>query len=166
MNSVHLSENEYAPFYSNYIQILGEADLRTVLKSSLKDLLKTIKNVPEQKLTHRYAEGKWTIKELIQHIIDSERVLSYRALRFSRNDATDLPGFDEDWYVDNSNGNDRPIEELLEEFKFVRKSTLSLFNSFSNEMLGKTGSANESDITVRALGFIIARHQIHHLKII
>ncbi|MDV7186952.1 DinB family protein [Lutibacter sp. TH_r2] len=166
MNSAHLNENEYAPFYSDYIKALGEADLRTVLKSSLKDLTTTIENLPEKKLTYRYAEGKWTIKELIQHITDAERVLSYRALRFSRNDATDVPGFDEDWYVDNSNGNERSIDDLLEEFKLVRKATLSLFNSFTLEMLGKTGSANGSDITVRALGFIIAGHQIHHLKII
>ena len=166
MNSLHLNENEYAPFYSNYIKALGEADLREVLKSSLLDLTTTIENLSEEKLNYRYADGKWTIKELIQHITDAERILSYRALRFSRNDATDLPGFDEDWYVDNSNGNDRSIEELLEEFKHVRKATLSLFKSFSTEMLAKTGSSNGSDMTVRALGFIIAGHQTHHLKII
>jgi uncharacterized damage-inducible protein DinB len=166
MNSVQLSNNEYAPFYSDYITALGEVNLRSVLKTSLEDLITTIKNLPEEKLTFKYAEGKWTIKELVQHIIDAERVLSYRALRFSRNDATDLPGFDEDWYVDNSNGNERPIKELLKEFKLVRKTTLALFKSFSPEMLGKTGSANGSDMTVRALGFIIAGHQIHHLKII
>ncbi|SDX77453.1 DinB superfamily protein [Lutibacter oricola] len=166
MNSVHLSNSEYAPFYSDYIKALGEVDLRKVLKSSLKDLNKTIKNLPEEKLLFKYAEGKWTIKELLQHIIDTERILSYRALRFSRNDASDLPGFDENWYVANSNGNERSITDLLDEFKFVRKSTLALFKSFTSEMFTKTGTANGSDMTVRALGFIIAGHQTHHLNII
>lgn len=166
MNSVLLNDNEYAPFYSNYITALGEVNLRSVLKTSLEDFTTTIENLPEETLILRYAEGKWTIKELVQHIIDAERVLSYRALRFSRNDATDLSGFDEDWYVDNSNGNERPINDLLEEFKLVRKATLALFKSFTPEMFTKTGSANGSDMTVRALGFIIAGHQTHHLKII
>jgi len=166
MNSVHLNNNEYAPFYSDYIKALGEVDLHTVLKSSLEDLTLTVKNLSEEQLTHRYAEGKWTIKELVQHIIDAERVLSYRALRFSRNDATNLPGFDEDWYVTYSNGSERNFEDILQEFIHVRKATISLFNSFTPEMFLMIGSANNSDITVRALGFIIAGHQIHHLKII
>lgn len=166
MNSVQLSDSEYAPFYSDYITALGKTDLRSILKSSLKELMNSLENLSEEKLTYRYAEDKWTIKELIQHITDAERILSYRALRFSRNDATDLPGFNENWYVANSNGNERPIEDLLQEFKLVRKATLALFKSFSIEMLSKTGAANGSDMTVRALGFIIAGHQIHHLKII
>ncbi|WP_457611590.1 DinB family protein [Lutibacter sp.] len=166
MNSNQLKENEYSSFYKNYITILGDVNLLEVLNNSLENLISTLKNLPEDKLQYRYEEGKWTIKELIQHIIDAERVLSYRALRFSRNDATNLQGFDEDWYVKNSNGNDRDFDELLNEFSLVRKATISLFKSFSNKMLTNIGSANGSDISVRALGFIIAGHQIHHLNII
>lgn len=166
MNSIYVTENEYAPFYKNYINALGDVNLFEILTTSLEDLLKTLANLPEEKLLYQYAEGKWTIKELIQHIIDTERVLSYRALRFSRNDATNLQGFDEDWYVANSNGNDRTIEELIEEFTFLRKASISLFKSFTTEMLKMSGTANESEMTVRALGFIIAGHQLHHLKII
>ena len=166
MNSVKLSENEYAPFYSNYIKGLGEVNLLEVLNSSLKDLVSTLENVPEEKQVYRYAEGKWTIKELLQHIIDAERVLSYRALRFSRKDATDLQGFNEDWYVVNSNGNERDFKDLLEEFINVRSACISLFKSFTPEMMAMIGSANNSDMTVRALGFIIPGHQMHHLKII
>jgi len=166
MNSNQLKENEYSSFYKNYITILGEVNLLEVLNNSLENLISTLKNLPEDKLQYRYEEGKWTIKELIQHIIDAERVLSYRALRFSRNDTTNLQGFDEDWYVENSNGNDRDFDELLSEFSLVRKATISLFKSFSNKMLTNIGSANGSDISVRALGFIIAGHQIHHLNII
>lgn len=166
MTTLQLNENEYAPFYKNYITALGTADLFEVLNNSLEDLLTTIKNLPEEKLNYKYQEGKWTIKELVQHIIDAERVLSYRALRFSRNDATDLPGFNEDWYVDNSNGNDRNINDLLEEFTLLRKTNISLFKSFTNEMFELFGSIEGNDMSVRALGFIIAGHQMHHLKII
>jgi len=166
MTTLQVNENEYAPFYKNYIKSLGTVDLFEILNNSLEDLLLTIKHLPEEKLHFSYQEGKWTIKELVQHIIDAERVLSYRALRFSRNDSTDLQGFNEDWYVENSNGNDRNIEDLLNEFSFVRNSTISLFKSFSDQMFTLSGSINGSDMSVRALGFIIAGHQIHHLKII
>ena len=166
MTTIQVNENEYAPFYKNYIKSLGNVNLFEILESSLYDLVQTIENLPEEKLNFQYQEGKWTIKELVQHIIDAERVLSYRALRFSRNDATDLPGFNEDWYVENSNGKDRNIEDLLEEFTFLRRSSISLFRSFTDEMFTLSGSINGGDMSVRALAFIIAGHQIHHLKII
>ncbi|MDO9274983.1 MAG: DinB family protein [Lutibacter sp.] len=166
MNLSQLTENEYNPHYKHYILELGEVDLFEVLNASFEDLLKTIKNLPEEKLLFRYEEGKWTIKELVQHLIDTERIMGYRALRFSRNDATELQGFDENWYVDNSYGNDRNAIDLLEEFTCTRKASISLFKSFTNEMLTLSGTANGSDVTVRALGFIIAGHQMHHLKII
>ena len=166
MTSLQLSENEYAPFYKNYIKALGDVNLHEVLNDSFNDLMETLQEVPEEKLTYRYEEGKWTIKELLQHIVDAERILSYRALRFSRNDATDLHGFDEDWYVDNSNGNDRDFKDILDEFSHLRKASISLFQSFTSEMLALAGSSNGSDMTVRALGFIIAGHQTHHLKVI
>tara|TARA_R110001583_G_scaffold62499_4_gene183759 strand:+ start:4816 stop:5331 length:516 start_codon:yes stop_codon:yes gene_type:complete len=166
MNSNQLNENEYAPFYKNYIKALGDVNLFDVLNSSLEETLKTLENLSEEKLLFRYDNDKWTIKEIVQHIIDAERVLSYRAMRFSRNDPSDLQGFDEDWYVGNSNGNERNFEDLLEEFTHLRKASISLFNSFSSEMMPMLGTANESIMSVRALGFIIAGHQMHHLNII
>ena len=166
MNTTQLKDNEYAVFYKNYIKGLGNVDLFEILNASLEDTLNTLQNLSEEKLTYRYAEGKWTIKELLQHIIDAERVLSYRALRFSRNDTSELQGFDEDWYVNNSNGNDRNFKDLLAEFAQIRKASISLFTSFTTEMLTMSGSANGSKVTVRALGFIIAGHQMHHLKVI
>ncbi len=166
MNSKHLNDNEYAPFFKNYIKGLGEVDLFETLTTSLIETLSLLKDLPEDKLTYSYAEGKWTIKELIQHIIDAERVLSYRALRFSRNDSTDLQGFDEDWYVDHSNGNERNFKDLLQEFTHLRNATISLFSSFNNEMVTISGSVSGSRTTVRALGFIIAGHHLHHVKII
>ncbi len=166
MNSNQLNENEYSPFYKNYILALKNVNLIEVLTSSLEEILITVKNLPEEKLQYKYAEGKWTIKEIIQHLIDTERIMSYRALRFSRNDTTELEGFDENWYVDNSNGNERNIHDLLDELTLVRKTSVSLFKSFTDEMLIRIGTANGGDMTVRALGFIIAGHQMHHLMII
>ena len=165
MTALQINENEYAPFYKNYIKALGDVNLLDILNTSFEDLSAALKGLSEEKLLFRYQDGKWTIKELMQHIIDAERVLSYRALRYSRNDATDLPGFDEDWYVDNSNGNQRNFEDLLNEFSHLRAATISLFESFTPEMLQMKGSLSGSDMSVRALGFIIAGHQMHHLKI-
>ena len=166
MNSKYLNENEYAPYFKSYVKNLGDVDLFETLTSSIVDTLALLKDIPEEKLMYRYVEGKWTIKELIQHIIDAERILSYRALRFSRNDATDLQGFDEDWYVDHSNGNERNFKDMLQEFTHLRNATISLFTSFTDEMLTKSGSVNRSDMSVRALGFIISGHHLHHIKII
>lgn len=166
MNSAQLTESEYAPFYKNYIKAVGNVDLFEVLNSSIEELLKTLKGLPEEKLMFRYSEGKWTIKELIQHLIDTERILNYRALRFSRNDATKIHGFDENWFVENSNGNERTINDLLEELTVVRKASVLLFKSFTHDMFSISGNANENEMTVRALGFIIAGHQIHHTAII
>ncbi len=166
MNAAELNENEYNPFYRRYILALGEVDLFEILNASYEELLITVKDLPEEKLTFRYDEGKWTIKELLQHLIDTERIMSYRALRFSRNDATELQGFDENWYVENSNGNERNFNDLMEEFTCTRRASISLFKSFTDEMLTLSGIANGSDMTVRALGFVIAGHQMHHLKVI
>lgn len=166
MNLSQLNENEYNPHYKSYISALGNVDLFEILIASSEELLETVKDLSEEKMVFRYDEGKWSIKELLQHLIDTERIMSYRALRFSRNDATELPGFDENWYVGNSYGNDRNSNDLLEEFTCTRRASISLFKSFTDEMLLLSGTANGSDMTVRALGFIIAGHQMHHLKII
>lgn len=166
MNLYQLNENEYNPHYKSYILALGNVELFEILNTSSEDLLKTIKDLPEEKLVFRYDEGKWSIKELVQHLIDTERIMSYRALRFSRNDTTELQGFDENWYVENSNGNDRNFNDLMEEFTCTRKASISLFKSFTIEMLTLSGVANGSEMTVRAFGFIIAGHQMHHLNVI
>jgi hypothetical protein len=117
------------------------------------------------KFDYRYAEGKWTIKEIIQHLIDAERIFAYRALRFARYDATVLSGFDEDYYVLNSTANQRSIMELLTEYSAVRHTSLLLFKSFNNEQLLYSGIASNNNISVRALGFVIIGHQNHHQKI-
>ena len=163
-----LPDNEYALFYEPYIEALvsNEKNILENLKETHLEAIALLKDLPETKQHYRYAEGKWTIKELIQHFIDAERVLSYRALRFARRDATNLPGYEEDDYVKNSNGDTRDYNDLLEEFSAVRNTTILLFNSFTHESLQRIGSANGSIISVRALGFIISGHLQHHLTII
>lgn len=166
MNATQLNDNEYAAFYRGYVKRLGNADLLEVLKTSEQEVLNALSDLTEEQYLYRYAEGKWTIKELLLHIIDAERVFNYRALRFARKDTTDLPGFDEDWYVDHSFANQRTASELLQEFSEVRRATISLFKSFSDETLMLSGTANGNPISVRALGFITAGHALHHLEII
>jgi hypothetical protein len=117
------------------------------------------------KFDFRYAEGKWTIKEIIQHVIDTERIFSYRALRISRNDKTPLPGFDENEYVINTDANNRHLQSLLTELSLVRQSTIALFKSFTPMQLERLGVASNNDISVRAIGFILIGHQKHHQKI-
>jgi hypothetical protein len=165
MKSNQLPINEYADFYKSYIQVLEDVELIEELEICLHEFIKFVQNIPMDKFDYRYEVGKWTIKEIIQHLIDSERVFSYRALRISRNDKTPLPGFNENDYVDNSNGNDRNLQGLLTELAVVRQATLSLFNSFSQEQLAKIGIASNNEVSVRAIGFIIIGHQKHHQKI-
>jgi uncharacterized damage-inducible protein DinB len=165
MNSNQLIENEYAGFFSTYINILENVNLNEELEICLHEFIRFVQNIPLDKFDYRYAERKWTIKEIIQHIIDTERIFSYRALRISRNDKTPLPGFDENEYVDNTNANARSIQDLLTEMAVVRQSSLSLFKSFSSEQLLRIGTASNNQISVRAIGFIIIGHQKHHQKI-
>ena len=165
MKSNQLPINEYADFYKSYIHVLEDVELIEELEICLHEFIKFVQNIPMDKFDYRYEVGKWTIKEIIQHLIDSERILSYRALRISRDDKTPLPGFNENDYVDNSNGNDRNLQGLLTELAVVRQATLSLFNSFSQELLTKIGIASNHEVSVRAIGFIIIGHQKHHQKI-
>ena len=161
-----VSNTEYAPHYANYIsQVSGAYNLTEELEISIHRFIKFVQEIPMDKHEFRYAEGKWTIKEIIQHVIDTERIFSYRALRISRNDITALPGFDENDYALNTNANDRHLQSLLTELSIVRQSTLALFKSFSEEQIKRIGIASNHEISVRAIGFIIIGHQKHHQKV-
>ena len=159
MKSNQLPVNEYAKYYADYIRVLENVELIEELEICIHDFIKFVQNIPMDKFSYRYAEGKWTIKDIIQHLIDAERIFSYRALRISRNDKTPLPGFEEDDYVSNTNANERSIQGLLEELAAVRQSTLFLFKSFSSEQLERIGIASNAEVSVRAIGFIIIGHQ-------
>jgi hypothetical protein len=158
--------SEFVTFYGTYIsQVSEEYTLIEELEISLHRFIKFVQDLPMDKFDYRYAEGKWTIKDIIQHIIDAERIFAYRALRFARYDTTELPGFDENSYVDQALANKRSIMELLTELSAVRHATIFLFKSFTNEELLRIGVASNSPISVRALGFVIIGHQNHHQRI-
>lgn len=165
MNSNQLPVDEYSDFNANYIKALENVELFEELEISLHDFIKFIQNIPLDKFDYSYAEGKWTIKEIIQHIIDTERIFGYRALRISRNDQTPLPGFDENEYALNTNPKTRSIQELLTELSSVRHSNLFLFKSLNEEQLARTGFASDHKISVRAIGFLIIGHVKHHQKV-
>ncbi len=165
MRSSTLPVNEYASFYTNYINVLNDVHLMEELEISLHDFIRFVQDIPMDKFDYRYAEGKWTIKDIILHLTDAERVFSYRALRFARQDNTPLPGFDENSYVDAANAGSRSIQDLLSELSIVRHSSMSLFKSFSEEQLTTMGIASDVAISVRALGFVIIGHMKHHQRI-
>ncbi len=166
MKPNQLQSNEFASYYGNYIaQVSDEYTLIEELEISLHRFIKFVQDIPMDKFDYRYAEGKWTIKDIIQHIIDAERVFAYRALRFARNDKTELPGFEENDYVDEANGTKRSIMELLTELSAVRHATILLFKSFTQEQLVRIGIASENPMSVRAAGFVIIGHQNHHQKV-
>ena len=165
MNSNQLPANEYSKFNATYISALDNLDLIEELEICLHDFIRFVQNIPMDKFDYRYTEGKWTIKDIIQHIIDAERIFSYRALRISRNDQTPLPGFEENSYVEHTNANARSIQGLLTEMAAVREATLLLFKSLTQEQLQLLGTASDNPISVRAIGFIIIGHQKHHQRI-
>lgn len=162
-----INKNEYHPYYETYIGPLAErkesiSELLEISGQSFVDMLLTL---PEEKEEYRYAEGKWTIKELIQHIADTERIFQNRALRFARKDATPLPGFDHDNYNSVANANSRTIQSLIDELIAVRQASITLFGSFSEEMLLEMGEANGNPISVRAIGYLISGHAMHHQRV-
>ena len=163
-----IPENEYAPYYKQYIQLIEKNEKSIVenLIDAQKEFDLVLKNVPLEKQNFAYAKGKWTLKEVIQHIIDTERVFNYRALCFARNDATALPGFDQDLFVVNSDVNARNYNDLLDEMAVLRKSTILLFNSFPEEALFRIGVGSGNKMSVRALGYLFSGHQIHHLNVV
>jgi hypothetical protein len=165
---MRLNENEYSSFNKPYIlEALNTGkEIIPNLQESLMRFFELLSELPEEKQLYAYETGKWTIKELVQHMIDNERIFAYRAHRFSRGDTTELLGFDENFFMENSNANEIPFVELLKEFSLVRKSTIVLFKGFTDEMLLKKGIASESLISVRAIGLLLTGHVLHHLQII
>ncbi|HSD14750.1 MAG TPA: DinB family protein [Flavobacterium sp.] len=168
MSPKQLTPDEFSPHYKPYIdKVEQDTDLLDELEISLHKTIHFVQDIPMDKFDYRYAEGKWTIKEILQHIIDSERVFAYRALRFSRSDETPLPGFDENKFADvvNPTANKRHLKELLTELAAVRHATIMLFKSFTEEDLLKKGIASNNVMSVRAAGFVIIGHQNHHVAV-
>jgi len=157
---------EYAPYFGKYVSLVEGDDIIAALSDQLDDTLGLLHNLSEPQGDLRYAPGKWSIKEVIGHLIDSERIFAYRALRFARNDQRPLPGFDENSYVANSNYGARRLADLAEEFEIVRKGNLYFFRHLGGADWDRRGKANDNEISVRALAYNIAGHELHHLGII
>jgi hypothetical protein len=159
--------SEYAPNYAGYIQQVPEGDLQQILSNQLGKLELVLQSVDEQQGLFRYAPGKWSIKEVIGHITDTERVMSYRLLRIARGDSTtSLPGFDENQFVEGAAFDRRTIQQLLFEMKAVRTATLALVEGLEDEVWIRRGLTNGKIVSARALAYIIAGHWVHHLQII
>ncbi len=158
---------EYADYAIKYLNYLPD-DINLVdhMIQNLKNLIEFFVSMPNDKYSYRYADDKWTIKEVLLHIIDTERVFAYRALAYARGDKAILPGFHENVYAENSNANNRTATDLLDELKTVRLSTISLFKSFSHEQFAIIGKTSEANLSVSAAAFLILGHSIHHMKII
>ena len=153
-------------FYQKYIDATEEDELIEAIERSTKQLRKLIKKIPKKKIDYAYAEGKWTIRELFQHMIDAERVFVFRAMWFARQDPSGLPGFDENTWATTAKASNRKWKELVREFLSLRESTLYFFQSLEEEQLQQQGTANNNILGVGALGFVCAGHVMHHINII
>jgi len=167
MKKSELTHGEIGEFYRGYIDRLApEAELIPTLEKNTTEFVEFLKSIREDKWEYRYADGKWTLKEMVQHIIDTERIFQFRALAIARNEPKALPGFDHDIYVLNSKSELRNSKELVQEYKIVRESGTLLFKSMSVDMLMLSGTMNDINATPRALGFMMVGHVLHHMEVI
>lgn len=155
--------NEYAPFSAGYVSLVSDADVIKLLEQLMESSYKLFSNLTNEQAVHAYAPGKWTVKQVLGHMIDTERIFAYRALVFSR-EATELPGFDQDVYVNNTDFNSRSIQDLAAEFKAVRQSNLYMIKAFTDEQQLRTGVASGFVFSVRAFVYMIAGHEMYHLN--
>jgi len=158
------AEGEYIPYAVAYIKLVPEEGfLLQYLRDNVQKVKDLIQPLPEEKLITPCEEGEWTIKEIMVHIIDTERIFAYRALRIARNDSTPLPGFEQNEFVNHAGANQRNIEDILEELTLVRMANIAMFNSFGDEVWERAGIASGHKLTVRAAAYIIAGHEQHHI---
>lgn len=158
---------EFAPYASMYIDLLpGDGRVLEHLKDGFEEVRRLISSLPEDRLTYRYAPGKWSIKEILVHIVDDERIYAYRALRFARGDRAELPGFEQDDYARTSGADDRPLASIFAEYQAVREATVAMFDGLPAEAFERSGFADGNPMSVRAAAYHIAGHELHHLKII
>jgi hypothetical protein len=160
------STSEHAPYYSRYIDLVPEGDIVGLLAGQIDKTLSLLAPVDQRKANYRYAPDKWSIKEVVGHVVDTERVFAFRAFAFSRNDKNPLPGMEQDDYARAANYRDRPLQDIIEEFREVRHSTVSLCRSFDEVMLMRKGVASGCEFTVRSLPYIIAGHELHHVRVL
>jgi hypothetical protein len=158
--------NEYVPYYGKYISLVPDGDLVDTLRTQIAETISLLRTIPEDRASYRYAPGKWSIKEVVGHMADVERVMTYRALRIARADATPLAGFDENAYVPAANFEARSLASLTHELAEVRRATVAFFETLDPDAAARRGSANNNEISARALAYIVAGHERHHVGIL
>jgi hypothetical protein len=156
---------EHAEYYAKYIKLVGD-DALGALRAQSASTPRLLSGLSDAQAMHRYAPGKWSVKEVVGHLLDGERVFSYRALRIARADATPMPGFDENAWVPAAHFDRRPMPDLVADYQTVRAATVALFSSFDEEALTRVGTANDTPFSVRALAHIIAGHELHHVGLL
>jgi len=159
-------KTEYDRYYETYVSLVPEADILSALENQQFELLDIFKEITEEKGAYVYAEGKWTIKELVGHLSDGEKIFGYRALRVARADKTPMEGFEQDGYIENSNFNNIKLSDLIAELLYLRKANVIFFQNLSDEAWKRTGTASNAEISVRALAYIMVGHLRHHLNIL
>lgn len=165
-SAIKPAPSEFLPYYGRYISLVPEGDVVSTLSSQIGETLALLRGLPASVATYRYAPGKWSVNELVGHVIDSERIFAIRALRFARNDQSPLPGFEQDDYVNNSAFDSYPLSELASELEAVRQSTIYLFRHMDEEAWTRRGLANNAEVSVRALAYIVAGHELHHREML
>ncbi|WNR42595.1 DinB family protein [Paenibacillus roseipurpureus] len=158
-------QDEYASFYTGYIQVVPEGDYVSILDEQEKALVAMFSSLQEEQALSGYAPGKWSLKEVLGHITDTERIMSYRLLRIARGDQTDLPGFDQDVFIAHSNFDGVALKDLIQDFQAVRQATRALLPTIADEAWTRFGTANTFRISARAIAFVIAGHAQHHLNV-
>ncbi|KZE67155.1 damage-inducible protein DinB [Fictibacillus phosphorivorans] len=157
---------KYADYYKTYVKLVPKGDMVQILEDQMRETVGLMSMLSEEKCAHRYAAGKWSIKEVIGHVVDTERIMSYRLLSIARGDRVSLPGYDENAYVEEADFDSHSMKRLLEHFVAVRQATIQLINSLPKEARSKIGTANGHEVSVSALMMIIAGHELHHRNII
>jgi hypothetical protein len=157
---------EYLPYYERYISLVPEGDVLETMAGQLDSTLALLRSIPEERAGHRYAPDKWSIKELVGHVIDGERIFAYRALRFARNDQTELAGFEQDDYIRNATFDDCRLRDLIDEFEHVRRGNLLMLRQLDEAAWARSGVASNAEVSVRALAYIMAGHELHHMNVL
>lgn len=157
---------EFGTYYQKYVDLVPDGDIIKILNETNRATISLLESISDERSLFRYAPGKWSIKELIGHLSDTERIFSYRALRFSRGDQTELPGFEQDDYIGTAGFDSVPFAAILEDLSAVRRSTLSLYSNLPEDAFRRSGIASGAPVTVRALAYMTAGHELHHLNIL
>lgn len=157
---------EHAPEFSQYVTLVAEGDIIQTLEQQIENSLSLLQSIPFDKVGFRYAPDKWSVNELLGHLIDSERIFSYRALHIARNDQTPLPGYEQNDYVREADFDGRNLADMAEEFATVRRATIQLLRPLKETEWLRHGKANDNEVSVRALAYIIAGHELHHMGVL